>query len=338
MTFMTELFSQFHFLRPLWLPVLLPAWLLIVLIARRRHAKRSWRRLIAPHLLDHLLISAGQTRRNKLQPLYLLALLWTLTIVALAGPAWQRVPAPFAEDQAALVLIVKVTPGMLARDIQPSRLERAVHKIHDLLALRPGARSALIAYAGSAHLVMPLTRDADIIETFAAELDPQIMPMGGGDGDGDVLADAVALAGEQFAGSESGSAGAAAGSIVVFADSVAETQLAGLRQLYEAGGAAVNILALAGGAEVVPAPDSPPAPALNRAEMEAAARAGGGTLVLATVDDSDVRRLDRHIESRLSAAAAENEHWRDAGYFLLPLLLVLILFWFRPGWVIAREI
>jgi hypothetical protein len=60
--------------------------------------------------------------------------------------------------------------------VQPSRLERAAQKIRDLLAERRGTRSALIAYAGSAHLVMPLTRDADLIARFAAELSPDVMP------------------------------------------------------------------------------------------------------------------------------------------------------------------
>ncbi len=68
---------------------------------------------------------------------------------------------------------------MLAEDIQPTRLERATHKIRDLLALRPGARTALIAYAGSAHLVMPLTTDARLIEEFAGELSPGLMPRPG---------------------------------------------------------------------------------------------------------------------------------------------------------------
>ena len=99
-----------------------------------------------------------------------------LICLALAGPTWQREPAPFADDTAALVIVVEVTPTMLAQDVQPSRLERAALKIHDLLALRRGSVTALVAYAGSAHLVLPLTQDGDLITEFAAQLDPSIMP------------------------------------------------------------------------------------------------------------------------------------------------------------------
>ena len=56
-----------------------------------------------------------------------------MTVVALAGPAWQREPAPFADDTAVLAIVLKVTPSMLTEDIQPTRLSRSVQKIHDLL-------------------------------------------------------------------------------------------------------------------------------------------------------------------------------------------------------------
>ena len=45
-------------------------------------------------------------------------------------------------------------------------------KIRDLLAARGGARTGLIAYAGTAHLVMPLTDDRGVIEPFLAALAP----------------------------------------------------------------------------------------------------------------------------------------------------------------------
>src|SRR5262249_62274616 len=98
-----------------------------------------------------------------------------LGVVALAGPTWEREPAPFAEDRAVLAIVLKVTPSMQSQDVQPTRLARATEKIRDLLAQRPGAKTALFAYAGSAHRVMPLTSDSGIIEAFAAELAPGVV-------------------------------------------------------------------------------------------------------------------------------------------------------------------
>ena len=136
---------------------LLPAALLVWRLACTQSADWVWHDIVAEHLLPHLFLK--RTGQRRIGPLVLLAIVWALAVVALAGPAWKREPVPFADDSAALVIVVKVTPSMKTEDVQPDRLTRSVQKIHDLLALRSGARSALIAYAGTPHLVMPLTRD-----------------------------------------------------------------------------------------------------------------------------------------------------------------------------------
>ena len=80
--------------------------------------------------------------------MHLLLAGWLIAIIALAGPTWRLELAPFIADQAALAIAIEVTPSMQAQDIQPSRLQRAAQKVRDLLALRPGAKTALVAYAG----------------------------------------------------------------------------------------------------------------------------------------------------------------------------------------------
>ena len=111
-----------------------------------------------------------------------------------------------------------------------------MHKIHDLLELRAGTRNALIAYYGSAHLVMPLTSDAEVIESFAAGLEPGVMPQ-----EGDAVADAIRQANELLR-----QAGAA-GSIVLLTDAI---DAAAGAELAELKGADVHILGLAAGPEV----------------------------------------------------------------------------------------
>ena len=70
---------------------------------------------------------------------------------------------------------------MLGEDVQPSRLARARHKLRDLLERRRGARTALVAYAGSAHVALPLTDDAELLESYLDALDPGLMPRPGND-------------------------------------------------------------------------------------------------------------------------------------------------------------
>jgi Ca-activated chloride channel family protein len=320
--------AQFHFIRPeLWL-LLLPACLAAWSVLRRQDPMQSWKAVIAPGLLEHLVVSQEESR-GRLRPFYLLALGWLLGIFAVAGPSWEKELTPFTEDQAALFLVLKVTPDMLAEDIQPSRLKRSVQKISDLLALRPGTRTGLIAYAGSAHLVMPLTSDPGIIEYFAAELAPDVMPDTGG-GQGDDPLKAIGLANQRL------QASGLPGSIVMLADHIAPEFSGDLEALHRESGFDLHILAMAGGPEVVPPAGSPPAPALDEAAMRQAAKAGGGSLVLVTPDDSDIMQIIAQVDRSIATAPAqEGERWKDMGYFLSPVFALMVLAFFRRGGAVA---
>lgn len=319
-------FSQFHFLRPWWLLALLPTAAIVWAAWRRKDPMHAWHGLIDTRLLDALLLR-NEARTHRLRPVRLLTLCLLMICLAMAGPSWDKQPVPFAEDQAALMLVVKVTPSMLAEDIAPNRLERTVQKIHDLLALKPGQRVGLVAYAGSAHLVMPLTSDAGIIETFAAALEPEAMPI-----EGDDPVRALELANRRLIEAGTG------GSIILFADSIDSNLVPQLDAYRATGGAPANILAVAGGPEVIPPPGSPAAPALNEAQMRTAAKATGGSLTLITPDQSDVNSLAKNAERRVSSVGdSERTLWRDRGYYLLPVIALLILPFFRVGGALVME-
>lgn len=318
--------GQFHFLRPWWLLLLLPAAVLMWRVYRRSDSTRAWKKIISPHLLEHLLVNVS-TETGRWRPVYMLGVAWLLGILALAGPSWQMQPSPFSEDQSAMFIVVKVTPEMLAQDVQPSRLQRAVLKIHDLLALKPDVRSGLVAYAGSAHLVMPLTSDAGIINTFAAALEPGVMPE-----PGDEPGDAIALASQRL------EKAGVPGSIVLVTDSIDASQLAGLQKVHQQYSIETHILAMAAGPEVIPPPGSYPAPPLDLDALRRAARAMGGTVVAVTPDKRDVEDLAGQVERSIgSAPAGEGQQWRDAGYYLVALLLLVMLTFFRQGGAVAVE-
>ena len=170
--------ESFHFLRPQWLLVLVPT-LGFYIVVRRSSPEHQLRRVIAPHLLQHLKVSGGSGLIFR--PLHLITMLLALGALALAGPTWERERSPFAEDTAPLVIALDLSLTMNAIDVQPSRLERSKQKIRDLLAIREGARTALLAYAGTAHTVLPLSDDASIFETFLSALQTNVMPVEGSD-------------------------------------------------------------------------------------------------------------------------------------------------------------
>lgn len=68
---------------------------------------------------------------------------------------------------------------MLSKDISPSRLKRAVFKIQDLLHGYKGSEVSLVAFAGDAHVVVPLTDDHNTILSLLQSLYPALMPIKG---------------------------------------------------------------------------------------------------------------------------------------------------------------
>jgi Ca-activated chloride channel family protein len=318
--------DQFHFLRPWWLLLLLPAALLMWSVYQRSDSLRAWKRVISPHLLQHLLLRENN-EEGRWRPVYMLGIAWLVGILALAGPSWQMQPTPFSEERAAMFIVVKVTPEMLAQDIQPSRLQRSVLKIHDLLEIKKDVRTGLIAYAGSAHLVMPLTSDSGVINNFAAALEPGVMPM-----TGDEPAEAIALASRRLLDAE------VPGSIVLITDAVDASQLAALENIYKKTAIEVHILAMAAGSDVVPPPGSYPAPAVDMDSLRAAARAVGGTVTVVTADKGDVESLSARVERSIShAPTQEAQQWQDQGYYLVVLLALIMLSFFRQGGSVAIE-
>lgn len=317
--------TSFHFLRPEVFWLFLVAAPVFVLLWRQGSAEARWRGVISPHLLEHLIVRPE--RRWRVRPLYLLAVAVLVGILSAAGPSWRREPPPFTQDTAPLVIALDLSENMLVEDIQPSRLERAKQKIRDVLAGRMGAKTALMVYAGSAHLVLPLTDDPTVIVAFVEDLDPSIMPVPGSD---PVLAletaDAI-LAPEETPGTiaffTSG--------IGIDAVSAFESHDAGSRDQ----AMVLAIGTVAGG----PIPGSQAFSSLDRSGLEALASEAGTRVIGVTPDGEDIERLNRGISAHLTAVLRENEdgRWRDEGWWLLWPLAAIVLLWFRRGWLVQWE-
>lgn len=302
--------AAFHFLRPWWLLLLLPAVLLWWLERRETDTTTRWRAVMDPVLLRHLTV--GGEARRRMTPGDLLLAGWILGILAVAGPTWRQAPSPFAQGARPAMIVLKVAPSMLGTDLQPTRLDRARQKMTDLLALREGAPTGLVAYAGSAHLVLPPTPDAAVVETMAAALAPDVMPR-----EGDDISDAVKLAARVLKDAGQG------GSIVVFADTVSPDEIGALGQAHDV---PVTLFAM-----------QPATRAAADPSIGAAASALDADLVVPTPDTKDVVGLARTLATRGAAppVAGEAPRWEEAGYWLTPLIALLALGWFRRGWVLA---
>jgi Ca-activated chloride channel family protein len=303
---MMDALASFHFLRPWWLLLLFPCAALWWLERREADTTARWRAVIDPVLLRHLVV--GGEQRRWLAPEQLLLVAWIASTLALAGPTWRQMPSPFAQAARPAMLVLKVTPSMLGRDLAPTRLDRAREKMADLLKLREGAPTGLVAYAGSAHLVLPPTPDGAVVSAMAGALAPDLMPR-----QGDALPDALKIAAQTLVDGGEG------GSIVVFADEAPPLKK-------KRTNVPVTLFSMLPGERAADEPS-----------LRAAASAIEADLLAPTLDTADVEGLAHRLATAgpPPPAAGEAPRWQEAGYWLTPVVALLALFWFRRGWVLA---
>jgi len=169
--------NDFHFLRPLWFLAILPLLWLCYHLWRKRLNNTGLEGIIHKQLLSHLV--EAQDKSHSSFPFISLLLIWSLTVIALAGPTWKQIPQALASPESAVVILLDLSPSMRAEDLKPSRIIRAHLKIQDLLSQRKEGLTALVVYAGEAHIVTPLTDDAKTISNLLPTLKPGILPLPG---------------------------------------------------------------------------------------------------------------------------------------------------------------
>ena len=327
-----------YLLRPWWLLALLPLPFLLPWLARRRTLADPWRAVVDATLLPHLRGVADE--RPSRAPLVLLAAAWVLAVLALAGPSWSRTPTPMHRPGGALVVLLDLSLSMYANDVAPSRVAVARREIQDLAQQWDGGRIALIAYAGDAHVVTPLTDDARTLTNLLAALEPAIMPLPGSH-----LGDALAHARQLLQ-----DGGETRGTVVVVTDEVVNAAdltafedprfpISVLGVGTEAGapipldftGQSGRFLTDPQGVAILPR--------LDPERLAQVARLGGGAYATARPDDGDTRALLDAAPSADTRAVrpgtAASLAWQDQGHWLVLLLLPLCAFAFRRGVVVA---
>lgn len=336
---MSAFFSQFHFLRPEVLFLLLLCPLIAWLFRQHHRSGNDWSRSIAPELLVHLTRDPATKggRRRFSQP-WLVALLSALAILALAGPAWQQKPQPVAQVKDDLVVILDLSISMLATDVQPNRLTRTKQKLQDLLSLRKEGNTALIVFSGDSHVVTPLTDDTHTISANLPALDPFMMPVIGSRPDLAVI-QAVELLNQGQA---------TQGRIMMLTDGIEPHQEEVIREALDDARVSLSILAagttLGGpidlnergylknqGSVVIPKTD------LDR--LQAIAETNGGAFSAMTLDDDDLIALDVDGSRRMRQLKDQQEsgieqgfdRWEDAGFWLLLLIIPGVLIAHRQG-------
>lgn len=327
--------NLFHFERPLWLLGLVVAALLTAALWYQKKQSSNWHKHIDSNLLQHLLDEELVRTQKRL---YIgLFCAWIIACVALAGPSWHKLPQPVHKTESAQVILFDLSPSMIAEDLKPSRLIRARLKLIDLLQAQQEGLYALIAYAGEAHVVTPLTDDTDTIISQLPALSPNIMPMAGSN-----VEMAIDKALQLFKES-----GLARGDILLITDGVTKDAADTLRKQLKNTAFRLSILG-AGTDEGAPI-------ATGRGGF---ARDSMGGIVIAKLESEELHSLASDLDGRFSILQSsdrdikilnnlpsitdqqtrtierEFDTWQDTGQWLALLLLPFAALAFRRGMIL----
>ncbi|MDP7171855.1 MAG: VWA domain-containing protein [SAR324 cluster bacterium] len=323
--------TEFHFLRPLWLLAIPLVWWLVFRLLGKWWSTANWEKIVEPHLLQFLATTPA-TQKTSLLP-WIMCFTGTLLLLALAGPVREKVPQPLLQKSQARVLVLDLSFSMLATDIKPTRIDRARFKLEDLLKRFVEGDTALIAYAGEAFVISPLTHDPATIAALLPGLRPNIMPVPGSRAE-----HAFSLAANLLSRSKSGS-----GHIIWITDGIEGQDFAALENtvgrnrlsILAVGTESGSPVALSEGGFLKDKNGAIVIPKLNSQPLEKLAGIKQGSFTVLSIDDRDVEGI---IEAETTATdfiedeqLRSSDKWNEEGPWLLLLALPLAASLFRRG-------
>ena len=325
--------TEFHFLRAGWILLIPISILLIFFFKRRMLTIGNWEKLIDKRLLPYVM-SRRQLSDNQYK-WWLISLISVLSIIALAGPTWERIEQPSFRTDQSLVIALDLSRSMNAQDITPNRLTRAKLKILDILERRQGAQVALIVYSANAFTVTPLTSDTDTIIALINSIDTSIMPSRGS-------YPALAIdKGLQLLNQASVSNG----EIILVTDGGITSDSFSSAQKLRDEGYRLSALGI-GSMNGAPIPketggfitDSTGQITISRLEVDDLkdlVEIGGGSYTSITSNDQDIDTLLSEVYSavRESDDSVTTDQWKEFGPWLLLIVVPFGSLLFRKGWV-----
>ena len=329
-------FSQFHFIRPAYLLAAPVAIMLWYFLGRVFNSSR-WESYISKDLIEALKVEGGKSLSSWR---WVLLTAWLLACFAVAGPSWTKIPVPTVQNQKALVIMLDLSRSMLAKDLNPNRLTLAKFKLIDILRRQVDGQTALIAYAGDAHTVSPLSDDPKNIEALLPALHPNIMPSQGSN-----IEAAVELAEKLLSDAQ-----VSAGDLLIITDGITIDAQKYLKKNMSASNR-LSILGVgesdgapipaAGGGFLRGANDEIILAALNQNELDQLASDLRGNYAQIQTDESDIDHLlfddfelinsDKQNDNHSSNTTYDS--WADMGHWFVIVLLPFAAFCFRKGFV-----
>ncbi|WP_405601416.1 MULTISPECIES: VWA domain-containing protein [unclassified Pseudoalteromonas] len=318
---------DFEFIRPALLWLLIPA-VALFFVALIKHKKTTSEQLIAPHLAQFIM-SEANTKAS--QPLWLVALFCSLGILFSAGPSFEKKQVPVFQSKSARVIVMDMSYSMYSTDILPNRLMQSRFKALDMIELFKEGDTALVAYAGTAYTISPLTNDAATLSNLIPSLSPEIMPDKGSN----------VLAGLDMAKELLTQAGYIDGDIILVTDGIDQQEQSDVSSftsntqyrlnIYGVGTAQGAPIKLPEGGFLKDRYGQIVVPTLNANQLKNLASSSGGKFASYQPSSRDINTFAPSAQSELLKDEKQSHAlWRiDAGIYGLLLLLPLGLYLFR---------
>ena len=162
---------MFRFESPIYLYVLmLIPVLTAVYVLMQFRAKQQMKKFGDPELLHHLMPDVSPMRRHVKFALMMLAL--GLLAVVLARPQYGTRNEEVKRSGIEVAIAVDVSNSMLCQDVNPSRLDKSKMIVSKLVEQFDEDKVSLVAFAGSAITLLPMTSDYVSAKMFLDQLNP----------------------------------------------------------------------------------------------------------------------------------------------------------------------
>jgi len=99
--------------------------------------------------------------------------------IASSGPQIGTRVRPIDRKGVDLVIVLDTSISMEAEDVTPSRIGKAKFELNKLISNLNGDRVAIIVFAGSSHMYLPLTTDYEAALLFLNEIETDMIPTQG---------------------------------------------------------------------------------------------------------------------------------------------------------------
>jgi Ca-activated chloride channel family protein len=253
-----------------------------------------------------------------------------LIVAALCRPQWGLITLPQPSTGLNILVALDVSRSMLAEDLQPTRLAAAKDAVTGLLSQLQGDRIGLIAFAGSAFLVCPLTSDYGTFAAMLADAGPDTLPLGGTS-----LGSVISEARRVFAANQGSS-----NTLIVVSDGEDHGgdlgSVAGLRDAgitvhgLAAGTPAGSVIRLADGQFVRNRQGTLVRTRLQTEALQQLAAAGGGRVFDLAADPKALETLYRNELAASEKQESSSTRQQLAERFQFPLALALLLLLGEP--------